>query len=443
MSDFLGPLILVTFCSVVSYWEHSRYGTAVTPFGVMVWPYATIVIMINFGGQFFGFFPVSLKSIMFVVLCLFAFLGGEKLAEVMSGARREEINKVSQPDNIGSLLEYYRPLFITFAVVSIVAGLIHFRQTVNEYGWAGIASTEFRSDYGTGFLSHIQNLSRPAFFFLFADYLLNRKKQVLLLLILIFLMVVARQVKYHAIVLLLGGVYLSYLYGLIRFTFKKLLFYSLIIYFVFNLAYVIGFSTLGLSHAYSTKVQGFLFNHFFTYLFGGPIAFSQIMDSAAFPVYSWQEILVVPLNLAKKIQGDPYLIDIIIRNWVNVSNITKYSHSANVYSFYGMVWFYVGYLGTIAYTVLVGMISYLVFWSARRKNAGIAAQLMLVLIMSFLTLSFFGFYFNMVNFWEVTFFILVIPPVYVLIRRLAHFTLTLHRDESLGNEEDHSRVHLS
>ena len=108
-----------------------------------------------------------------------------------------------------------------------------------------------------------------------------------------------------------------------------------------------------------------------------------------------------------------------------------------------MVWFYLGYLGAIAYTALVGMISYLVFWRARRKNAGIAAQLLLSLILSFLTLSFFGLYFNMVIFWEVSFFILVIPPIYSMIRRLANISLTSLRDESLGNEEDHSRVHLS
>ncbi|ODS30562.1 MAG: hypothetical protein SCARUB_04326 [Candidatus Scalindua rubra] len=335
--------------------------------------------------------------------------------------------KISRPENVSNLLEHYRPLFVTLALVSIAAGITQFFQVIGEHGWVEIASRDFRLEYSTGILSHINNLSRPAFLFLFADFLLNRKKKILLFLLIIFILILVRQTKYHIIVLLLGGLFLGYMYGQVRITFKKLLIYGLIAYFVFNLSYVIGFSVLGLSHAYSGKVQAFLFNHFFTYMFGGPIAFSRILDSVAFPFYSWQEVVAVPVNISRAVQGDPYMVDIILNDWVDVSNITKYYHSANVFGYFGMLWIYIGSLGTIAYTTVLGALSYLTFFYSHRKNSGIVSQLVHVFIISFLVLSFFGFYFNMLTFWEVLFMILIFPPIYNTYLELKKKSLEKHR----------------
>ena len=412
MSDFLGPLILLIFCALVSYWEYGKFGTFITPFSAITWPYTIITMMINFAGQFFGFYTVSLKSILFILFCLCAFLLGAKGIEWMRLVKDSAGIKISKPKNIAVLLEHYRPLFITVAVISIGAGITNFYLVIGEHGWLEIALRDFRLEYSTGILSHINNLSRPAFLFLFIDFLLNGKKKILLLLLLIFILILVRQVKYHIIVLLLGGLFLGYMNGLIRITLKKLLIYGLIAYFIFNLSYVIGFSVLGLSHAYSGEVQAFLFNHFFTYLFGGPIAFSLIIDSAAYPFYTWQEVVAVPINISRAVQGEHKMVDIIMNDWVDISNITKYFHSANIFGYFGMLWIYIGSLGTIAYTIIIGALSYLAFFNSHRENSGIVSQLVYAFIMSFLVLSFFGFYFNMLTFWEVLCMMLILPPIY-------------------------------
>ena len=83
-----GPLLLVLFCLGVTLWERQRCGTALAPFETLAWPYAAIVGLINFGGRHFGFFPVSLKSILFVLACLMFFILGNGAAGVLSEDRR-------------------------------------------------------------------------------------------------------------------------------------------------------------------------------------------------------------------------------------------------------------------------------------------------------------------------------------------------------------------
>ena len=76
MVEVFGPLLLLLFCSLVSYWVYSRLNTIITPFGVLAWPYTVVVMMINFGGKHFGYFPVSLQSVLFVLTCWMFFLIG-------------------------------------------------------------------------------------------------------------------------------------------------------------------------------------------------------------------------------------------------------------------------------------------------------------------------------------------------------------------------------
>jgi hypothetical protein len=444
MSDFLGPLILITFCSVVSYWEHSRYGTAVTPFGVMVWPYTVVVLMINLVGKQFGFFTISPQSVTFIVVSYTFFLvGGQLIIPLFRKSDGSFELEANTAKNISQLFDIYRPLFVFLAFVSIVSGLLNFQISIKELGWVNIGSEEFNVAYGTGWLSHIQNLSRLSFIFLMGDYLLNRKKHILILLVLVFLVIFIRQVKYHIFGIVLGAYFFCLLNGIIRFSIRKILFYSLSVFILFSATYYIGFLVVGLDYTFSAPTNVRLLNIFFTYLFGGPIAFSEILTEAKFPVYSTQEIIAVPINLFRFLTGDQNFIDIIIHNWVSVSNNTDIFHTANVYGAVGMLYMYLGKYLTWIYMFFLGAFSYLLWGISLRVRESIGVQLVYGLIMAFLTVSFFDLYFNKLVTYETTFYMLVIPPVYLLMRRLARFSLTWLRSESLGNEEDHSRVHLS
>ncbi|MFQ6608533.1 MAG: DUF6337 family protein [Fidelibacterota bacterium] len=428
MSDFLGPLILVTFCFIVSYWERSRYGTAVTPFGVMVWPYTVVVLMINLLGKQFGFFAVSPQSITFIVVSYTFFLvGGQLIIPLFRKSDGSFEPEANTAKNVSQLFDIYRPLFVFLALVAIVSGLLNFRLSIGELGWVNIGSEEFAIAYGTGWLSHIQNLSRLSFIFLMGDYLLNRKKHILILLVLVFLIILIRQVKYHIFGIVLGAYFFCLLNGIIRFSIRKILLYSLTVFILFSATYYIGFLVVGLDYTFAARTNVRLLNHFFTYLFGGPIAFSEILTDIRFPIYSPQEIIAVPINLYRFLTGDHSLIDIIIHNWVPVSHHTDMHHTANIFGAVGMLYMYLGKYLAWVYMFFLGIFSYFLWGISLRVRESIGVQLVYGLIMAFLTVSFFDLYFNKLVTYEATFYMLVIPPVYLLLRGLVHFSLTLLR----------------
>ena len=166
MEATLGSLFLLTFCIVVSYFENARFGTYLTPFGAMALPYAVIVAMINLGGRFFGFFPISLISISFVILCMIFFLFGGYLIVLTQKKKDNYLINPKLDEDFQPYFDLYRPIIVAMAVISIIAGFIHFFISINEVGWINIGSEDFAVAYGSGPLAHIQNLGKPAFFFL-------------------------------------------------------------------------------------------------------------------------------------------------------------------------------------------------------------------------------------------------------------------------------------
>jgi len=329
MDALLGSLLLILFGYAISSFERYRIGTAITPLGVLIWPYIVIVLLVNLIGQHFGFFPISLKSIlMFTMFAGFFALGGHICINYQM--RRSDYKNdffLNRDTEILSIIPIFRSLFIGIGVIAIITGLIHLYQNVQIHGVESIWQSEFRSDYGTGVLSHFMILSRPAFIFLFADYIISKKKSLLILLILLFFIVFARQVKYHIFGLILGGYFFALLHHALQFSIKRILKYVIIIVVLFLSTYYIGFFAVGTDYALSEKTRFWVINLFFTYLFGGPIGFSEILSNNLYPLYSSNEIFAVPINLYRFLVKDINLVDIIIHNWIPVSEHNEIFHS--------------------------------------------------------------------------------------------------------------------
>lgn len=414
VGDILGVLILTLFCLTISLWERKRTGTTITPFSMTAWPYTFVVILINFGGIHFGFFPVHLKSILFVMGCLIFFLAGGMIIQQLLPTATINTKLIRAENNeLDNFFNYYRPLFVVLAIISIGAGFINLYVSIQSVGgWMYIASTEFEDAFGKGILAHIMTINRAAFLFLFADYLHKKRNSTLILLALIFITVLVLQIKNHIITLLLGGLFFAYQFKLIKFNFKKIIGYGILIYVMFNISYIIGFSTIEMSHAYSSKVQLYLLNHFFTYLFGGPIGFSEILKDPVYPLYSYKEIFAIILNIQNTLAGNKNVINVIFYNWIPVSSIYKFFHSSNVFTMFGMLYMYIGLYGTYLYLFLLGIIAYLLRWLSLRNNYDTGWKLIYAFLLSYLTLSFFGLYFNMLMIYEASFFMLMVPLIY-------------------------------
>ena len=418
LEEIFGTLLLIVFCFLVSFWEKYRYGTIVTPFGMLAWPYAAVITLVNFTGGTIGFYSVSLLSSAFVIVGLAFFrVGGGCAALIPLKDRHMDENVSDGHEALEAVFDLYRPLFVFLACVSIVAGIIHFHRAISELGWKGIAGIRFEEAYGKGVLAHIMLLSRPAFFFLFADYLLTKRKTHLILLWIIFFQVLVLQIKYHIAVLLLGSVYLGFILGLLKLNIKKIIVYACLVYLLFNLTYVVGFSRIGLEYSYSPKVQFFLLNHFFTYLYGGAIGFSEILRDAGVPVYSFKEVFAVPLNLYRFAVGRSDLVNVIIHHWIPVSRNYQYFHSTNVFGLFGVLYYFIGTYAAFIIAFFLGLVTYFFRRLHLWKNAYLGIHLAYAYLLGFMTISFFNFFFCIIDVYEVFFYMLAIPLLYRFLRR--------------------------
>lgn len=420
IENYLGVLILLLFCFLVSSWEKQRDGTVITPFGLLAWPYAIVVAMINLGGIYFGFFPVSLISILFVILCLLFFKFGEWFIELTFYNTGMDKKLISfNREELKTCFDKYKLLFIVLAIISIIAGIIHFHQSLRAVGgWFFIYSKEFQYTYSRGILGHIMQLNRSAFTFLCGYYFFSKKKFTLPLLILMFLSILLAQIKTHVITTFLSGILFSYIIRVIKFNFKKLVLYGFIIFIFFNLSYAVGYSRIGLINTYSHKVQLNLLYQFFTYLFGGAIGFSEILKSPTYPIYSSKEIFAVPINFYNILFAKKELVDVIVHYWIPISTNYKYFHSSNVFTLFGMLYMYIGSYATFIYMFVVGLIANFLKHMAYRKNAYIGFQLAYVFFLSFLTISFFDIYFNQLQIYHTSVLMIILPFSYDLIIKI-------------------------
>jgi hypothetical protein len=376
-----------------------------------------------------------MKSILFVMLCLSVFFMGGSLIYCFVRTENKHVSPLkSKTGAVHDLFDFYRPLFVSLAVLAVSAGFLHLFLSIQEVGgWENIASKDFKEIYGSGILSHIMLTGYVAFPFLVADFLTRRRKTVLLLLFLLFCIILLRQTKYQSIVLIVSSVYFCSLNRLFKVTIKKIILSAVIVYGLFNLPYLIAFSIFGVEKIYASDVHSFLFNHFFTYLFGGPIGFGRILNDPMYPLYTLNEIFAVPINIVTFLEGNSNYVNIIFHHWVSVSAIKDYLHYTNVFGLFGMLYMYIGTYGTLLYLFILGTLAQVLFVWVTRSNIHIGIQFVYSMIMGFLTLSFFGLYFNMLIVYEVSFYMLTIPFIYRIFRNIISAGIHMHLIEMETN----------
>ncbi len=411
MENALSILAVLVYCIVVGYYDIKNHKSIMTPFIFIIVPYTIVVVLINTIGVYYEFFSVNLKSVMFVILCVSFFKFGGWYSQFLYKQNQVDVKIRSfNEKELTYLFNRYKTLFVWLAIISIVASIIHFRNALKEVGgWFYIASIEFEDAYGKGLLSHVGQLNRPAFTFLFAYYFFSKKKYILFLLVGMFISVLVLQIKAHIITILLSGIIFANLLNVIKVNFKKTLLFCVLILVLFNVSYVIGYSRIGMSSAYSSKVQLYLMYQFFTYLFGGVLGFSEVINDAIYPLYSSKEIFAIPINIYNTITGNPELVDVIVHRWVSISKNYQYFHSSNVFTFFGMLFMYIGSLYTYIYMFIIGIVSYILKALAFKIKPYIGFQMTYAFYLSFIALSFFDIYFNQLQIYHTSFLMIVIP----------------------------------
>jgi len=396
-------VIIFAFISfALMYIDCKETGSLFTPFTVVVFPIVMLSLYIESVGRIRGYYNITLDAYVFLLLnFIFLWLPGQLFFLATFGKLRfkngfEHVKNFVQKNAV----------FLLFLLwIAIIAGSLDLFSFIHKYGIALITSAIFKQTYGRGILGHLVNLGYPSFLLL-ASYIPSQvnKKIVLCSIFLMAFIIFVSQTKYHLIVplatILILKSFTTKKKGII---YKNLILGGILVSLVFFGTYFFKFAVkYGYSQALSSVY--FMLNHFEHYLLSGPVALGQYLSHYN-QIFNLEDLLNVPVNIYRWIGGlKEYNISLWTQPWVQISK----SDTSNVGTMFGTVYLALGYWGTLFFSLILGIISYAIYYITL-KTKKVSWILLNSWLLGTLSVSFFGYHFHLLLIWEVAFFSLVIP----------------------------------
>lgn len=410
MENIFLLIIIILVIFILSLIEYKEYRSILTPFNVLVWPYLLIVLYVNLFAIRRGYFPVTIESIFFVGLNAIVFwLVGQNVWLFIRP--KKYTRDFSERFKIFIVKNRTPLLFILW--IAILASVIQFVQIVAKIGIKGISGEVFEKTYGYGILGHLAILGYPSFILLSSSCFIIRDKIVELSILFMGIVILASQVKYHLILPVVAIFYFLVLSKIIKKSIVKPLCVVIILIFViFYLSYFISFSARFGYRDTLKLLSNFIIEHVELYLIGGPIALGVFLDGYEYSL-SWKAMFQVPINIYRWLSGSHnfYRISENAVDYVSIGD----KKITNVGTMFEIVYRCIGFQGSILFMVVLGILVYVIYNLALKRKT-IFLLLLSSWLLSILTLcGFFGYYFNLLMIFEVSFdiiFILFLISVY-------------------------------
>ncbi len=383
-------LIFYIFFILISGFDHNRFKTLVTPYNVLTLPFLLVITFVNTIGQDLGFYIITERSILLFALFTSTFwLGGFFfLFETLRIPKKSEIKDLSN---------YKDSYYVIMLIIGIISGVISLISNWN--GVSGFFASDIENNYGKGLWGHLAIFGYPAIVMLMPKLIIEKKKWLILLFILFILLSIIYQSKSRLFIMLLGGILHYLLLSKKIFYLKKVLrqtTYTLVIGIaIFFSIYLASFyAMMGKENVGKDQIEFIITDRFLNYLVAPVISCSENFSRDEFyETEDIQRIFTVPYNIFALFTFND-LSSPIRDGFTPVSNTFKdNAGTLLVYPFEAF-----GILGTIIFMFTLGMISYYIYMQALFKSKNI---LLFSVLMTSLLLGFFGFFYNLLFFYEI------------------------------------------
>jgi len=397
MENIFLLIIIILVIFILSLIEYKEYRSILTPFNVLVWPYLLIALYVNLFAIRGGYFPVTAKSIFFVGLNAIVFwLVGQNIWLCIRS--KKYTRDFSERFKIFIVKNRNPLLFILW--IAILASAIQFFQIVAKIGIREIGGEVFDIMYSRGILGHLALLGYPSFMLLSLSCFVIRDKIVGLSILFMSFAILVSQVKYHLILPVVAIFYFAVLSKIIKKSVIKHLSVTIIIVMaIYFLSYFIGFSTTS-GYMHTLETFNFLIEHAKLYLIGGPIALGVVLDRYEYSL-PWKAMFQVPINIYRWLGGSHnlYRTSKSAVDYISVGD----KKMTNVGTMFKVVYMCIGFQGSILFMVVLGILVYVIYNLALKRKT-ILLILLSSWLLSILTFcGFFGYYFNLLLIFEVSF----------------------------------------
>lgn len=395
MQGFLILMLLLIEVAVLSRLDHKRFGTWVTPFNALAFPYAAVVSLAYFVAPMLDFVPLYMPSVLiWIVGLLLVWAAGVFLSWGLLDFRGRAASSDAGP-NVNLYESEACRLATVLAWIAIpvmVYGL--FSLVTAAGGWDQFGTESFRGNYSYGIHAHAEVLAVLLSIVLIGTYR-RAKRWVLFTAAALVLGVISSRTKGHIMEVVAAGSFIRVMRGTLHISAKKIGLLAATTYALFNAVYVIGMLAVSPDNIFNGETYVGLSRHYFFYLFAGPLALGEAVRSGVTDVGGdWTAIFAPIINLYRALLHSGTLVEAGSSRAKGMTTglLSNSEVGVNVYTFFGTPYLYLGVLGATLYIIVIGFLCYgLMIVAKQRCNIWLASAYCFVAAQ--LALGFFDLYF--------------------------------------------------
>lgn len=397
IESLLTIILLVLTATMLSIADHRIFRTWLTPFVLLAVPYTSVALLAFSIGPVLGFVPLYAPSVVIWIAALMAFWVGGMAAALP--LRRSPARMISR---LHTSLRYETQsrklvMLISWGCI-LILGMSAARLAMAGGGFAVLGTDAFTSTYGSGLTGHLFTVAQLMLVYWIGTL---RRSRVIDLVTTATLIAVnlLYQGKGALMVPVLGGIIFRLMLARLQLSWRTGLLIGVTGYVLFNLVYLVTFSTADLDSLFSPGAYRDLFYHFWTFLFAGVLGFSELVrqgvEIGAPPSY-----LVEPfLNILALLLRRPFFTG-GVSGFEYVLIHPAYDKVTNVLTMFGVMQAALGSLGALLAAALMGAGYYALFIVAlRTRNCWfIAAYSFLGAVLCF---GWFSYFYSLLTYLEI------------------------------------------
>jgi hypothetical protein len=370
MQGLLILVLLVVEVAILSRLDRRLFGTWVTPFNALAFPYTAVVLLAYFLAPLLDFVPLYMPSVLIWIVGLFliwaagAFLGWG-LLDFRGTAESRDASRIATLYDSAAI--GFATILAWIAIPVMLYGLISL--VMEAGGWDQFGTEIFRETYSHGIHAHAEVLATLLSILLIGTY--RRQRWVLLTVGSLLLCIIFSRAKGHIMEVMAGGLLLRVLRGTSRLSVKKIGLLASVTYLFFNVAYVLGMFVASPDDAFNSDTYLVLARHYFFYLFAGPLALGQAIRTGVTDVGGdWSVIFAPFTNLCRAVLHSGSVVEAGSTHGKGMTTglVSNNEVGVNVYTFFGTPYLYLGLLGASLYIIVVGLLCYGLMIIAKRHN---------------------------------------------------------------------------
>lgn len=432
--------------AIVRY-ERKKFLSYVSPGILLSVPLYVVVLIAYLLGGTLGYIQIAINSLIVFTVCIpyFTIIGNLfacrfKKTETIENSlynqsKFKDTNKKIVNSQKKSIIDrrvsIYTALFSILLLLLLCALLLVFKRDVLTL----LGTDKFGEELSSGVLAHIFVMLLLCGVIILGTFS-KKEWYVLIPFCLIFGYAMLLGVKYNLIIILLGGLILRILNGKMRLKFLYCAITAIILFLICICVYLLEFSLKGSPITIESFID--VFKHLLKYLFSGVLAMGETIEKTipSPNIMLMFRPLITILNFATLgILDIPFAV---LNNpwdgWVFIG--INNTMPVNVSSFFGAIYLANGILGLIIIIPIVTILVYSAFNIALKKN-NVWLKVAYVGIATPLALSWFGYYYNLLTFYELYFFCIVI---YAFSRIRENSRLEVMQQKNIKEQENARKI---